>query len=231
MRILVIGGHGKVARRLTPLLTARSHDVTAVVRNPDHAADVEADGASALVADVQSLTTDELADLFAGHDAVVWSAGAGGGTPERTYAVDRDAAIRSMDAADRAGARRYVMVSYYGAGPDHGVPQNDPFFAYAEAKTAADAHLQGSTLDWTLLRPSRLTDDPGTGGVETARTGAGKGSVSRDDVALVAAEVLERPGTAGAVIEFNGGATPVADELDAVEAAGSAGSTAADGTA
>lgn len=219
MRILVIGGHGKVARRLTPLLASRSHDVTAVVRNPDHAADVEADGATPLVADVQSLSTDELAGLFDGHDAVVWSAGAGGGSPERTYAVDRDAAIRSMDAAAQAGVHRYVMVSYYGAGPDHGVPQDDPFFAYADAKTAADAHLQASDLRWTLVRPSALTDDPGTGAIETSRTGAGKGSVPRDDVALVVADVLDRPGTAGAVIEFNGGRTPVAEELDAVEAA------------
>ncbi|MGG5259846.1 SDR family oxidoreductase [Phycicoccus avicenniae] len=222
MRILLIGGHGKVARHLTPLLAQRSHEVTAVIRNPEHSADVEADGATALVADVQSLSTEELADLLDGHDAVVWSAGAGGGSPERTYAVDRDAAIRSMDAAAQAGVQRYVMVSYYGAGPNHGVPQDDPFFAYADAKTAADAHLQESALHWTLVRPSALTDDPGTGAVETSRTGAGKGSVPRADVALVVADVLERPGTAGAVIEFNGGETPVAAELDAVEAAANA---------
>ncbi|MBM6399267.1 SDR family oxidoreductase [Phycicoccus sonneratiae] len=218
MRILLIGAHGKVARRLTPLLRTRSHEVSAVVRNPDHAADVEADGATALVADVESMSTDELADLLSGHDAVVWSAGAGGGDASRTYAVDRDAAIRSMDAAEQAGVRRYLMVSYFGAGPDHGVPQDDPFFAYADAKTTADAHLEASGLEWTLLRPSRLTDDPGTGAIETSRTGAGKGSVPRDDVALVVAEALERPGAAGAVVEFNGGATPVADELDAVAA-------------
>ncbi len=217
MRILVIGGHGKVARLLNPLLASRSHDVTAVVRNPDHAADVESDGATPLVADVQSLSTDELAELFTGHDAVVWSAGAGGGSPERTYAIDRDAAIRSMDAAERADVPRYVMVSYFGAGPDHGVPQDDPFFAYADAKSAADARLEQSALEWTLVRPSRLTDDPGTGSIETPRTGAGKGSVSREDVALVVADVLDRPGTAGAVIEFNGGSTPVAEELDAVD--------------
>lgn len=217
MRILVIGGHGKVARLLNPLLASRSHDVTAVVRNPDHAADVESDGATPLVADVQSLSTDELAELFTGHDAVVWSAGAGGGSPERTYAVDRDAAIRSMDAAERADVPRYVMVSYFGAGPDHGVPQDDPFFAYADAKSAADARLEQSALEWTLVRPSRLTDDPGTGSIETPRTGAGQGSVSREDVALVVADVLDRPGTAGAVIEFNAGRTPVAEELDAVD--------------
>ncbi len=216
MRILTIGGHGKVARHLTPLLAERSHEVTAVIRNPEHTADVEADGATAKVADVQSMSTPELADLVRGFDAVVWSAGAGGGDPERTYAVDRDAAIRSMDAALEAGVERYVMVSYYGAGPDHGVPEDDGFFAYADAKTAADEHLQASGLAWTLVRPSALTDDPSTGRIETSRTGAGKGSVPRADVALVIAEVLARPGTAHAVVEFNTGDTPVADELDAV---------------
>ena len=113
------------------------------------------------------------------HDAVVWAAGAGGGNPGRTRAVDRDAAIRSMDAAATAGVRRYVMVSYFGAGPDHAVPEDNAFFAYADAKSAADAHLEGSGLDWTILRPSRLTHDAPTGRIETSRTGAEPGSVSR----------------------------------------------------
>ncbi len=216
MRVLIIGGHGKVARHLTPLLVERSHDVTAVIRDPDQSTDVEADGASALVADVASLDVDGLTELVRGHDAVVWAAGAGGGSPERTYAVDRDAATRSMDAAAAAGAERYVMVSYFGAGPDHGVPQDDSFYAYADAKSTADEHLQRSGLAWTLVRPSGLTDDPGTGAIETSRSGASAGSVARADVALVIAEALARPGTAGAVVEFNTGSTPVGEELDAV---------------
>jgi uncharacterized protein YbjT (DUF2867 family) len=216
MRVLLIGGHGKVARHVSRLLVDRSHSVTAVIRNPDHAADVTADGATSLVADVEGMDVDALAHVVQGHDVVVWSAGAGGGSPSRTYAVDRDAAIRSMDATAAAGVDRYVMVSYFGSGPDHGVPPDDPFFPYADAKTAADAHLQASTLAWTILRPSRLTDDPPTGRIETSRTGATRGSVPRADVALVVAEVVERPGLVGTVIEFNTGPTPVAQELDAV---------------
>lgn len=216
MRVLVIGGHGKVARLLSPLLADRSHAVTAVIRNADHAADVTADGATPLVADVETMDVEALTDLVRGHDAVVWAAGAGGGNPSRTYAVDRDAAIRSMDAARAAGVNRYVMVSYFGAGPDHGVPRDDPFFPYADAKTAADAHLVASDLAWTLVRPSRLTDGEDTGRIETSRTGAAPGSVPRGDVALVVAEVLGRPVLARAVVEFNAGDTPVAQELDAV---------------
>ncbi|WP_430784219.1 SDR family oxidoreductase [Actinoplanes sp. G11-F43] len=214
-RIVVIGGHGKVARLLLPLLTDAGHQVTAIIRNPDHTAAVAATGASPLVADVERLDTGALAELFTGHDTIIWSAGAGGGDPTRTFAVDRDAAIRSMDAAIQAGVPRYLMVSYFGAGPDHGVPQDNPFFAYAEAKAAADRHLAGTTLSWTVLAPSRLTDDPATGRIETAAQGATGGAVSRADVAATILAALHDPSTVGRTIEFNNGPTPVAEALRA----------------
>lgn len=131
-RILIIGGHGKIARLTGPLLAAAGHLVHGVIRNPDQADEVSAAGLTPLVADVESLDVAGLATLLADHDVVVWAAGAGGGDPERTYAVDRDAAIRSIDAAEQAGVPRYLMVSYFGAGPDHGVPEDESFFAYAE---------------------------------------------------------------------------------------------------
>lgn len=216
-RVVVIGAHGKVALLAAPLLREAGHEVTGVIRNPAHAADVEASGATPLVADVETLDTDGLRDVLAGHDVVVWSAGAGGGDPARTYAVDRDAATRAVDASGTAGVGRFVMVSYFGAGPDHGVPEDDPFFAYADAKTAADAHLAASGLDWTILRPSRLTDEPATGCIE-AGPDARPGSVPRADVARVIASVVDHPGTtAQRVLAFNGGPTPV-DEV--VAAAG-----------
>jgi len=210
-RVVVIGAHGKVALLAAPLLREAGHEVTGVIRNPAHAADVEASGATPLVADVETLDTDGLRDVLAGHDVVVWSAGAGGGNPARTYAVDRDAAVRAVDASAPAGVRRFVMVSYFGAGPGHGVPEGDPFFAYADAKTAADAHLAASGLAWTILRPSRLTDDAATGRIE-AGPDARPGSVPRADVARVVAAVVDHPDTtAQRVIAFNGGPTPVDD--------------------
>lgn len=210
--VTLIGGHGKVAQRLIPLLVEDGHDVTAWVRNPQHVQEVAESGARVMEADVEQLDTDEMAQRLRGQDAVIWSAGAGGGNPERTYAVDRDAAIRSMDAALQANVHRYVMVSYFYNRPDHGVPQDNPFFHYAEAKAAADAHLQQSQLRWTVLGPSSLTDEPGTGGIETGE-GVTASSVSRDDVARVAAYVLSHPWTAGRVIDFNSGDTPIADAL------------------
>ncbi|ETB13306.1 NAD-dependent dehydratase [Mycobacterium avium subsp. paratuberculosis 08-8281] len=207
---MIVGGHGKVALQLSAILTQRGDAVTSLFRNPDHADDVAATGAKPVVADIERLDTDALAGLLAGHDAVVFSAGAGGGNPARTYAVDRDAAIRVVDAAARSGVKRFVMVSYFGAGPDHGVPQDDPFFPYAESKAAADAHLRVSDLDWTILGPGRLTLDPPTGRIAVGR---GKGEVSRADVASVAAAALADDSTIRRTIDFNNGDVPIAVAL------------------
>ncbi|MFD4182628.1 SDR family oxidoreductase [Rhodococcus sp. NPDC058514] len=214
-RVVIIGGHGKVALHLARILSDRGDGVTALIRNPAHAADVGATGATAVLADVENLGTDPIADLIRGHDAVVWSAGAGGGDPARTYAVDRDAAIRSMDAAAQAGVDRYVMVSYLGARADHGVPPDNSFFPYAEAKAAADAHLRGTALSWTILGPSTLTLEAGTGGIEVGPS-IESGTVSREDVARVAAAVLVRPATIGRFIGFNTGDTPIDEALDSL---------------
>ena len=224
MRIAIIGGHGKVAMLLSPLLG--EHEVDAVIRNPEHASDIEQVGATPVVADVQSMSTDELAELLGGHDAVVWSAGAGGGDPERTYAVDRDAAIRTMDAAEQAGVDRYLMVSYLGARTDHGVPEDNGFFAYAEAKAAADEHLRGSGLGWTIIAPGHLSLGEPTGQIEVRGSGPGSdprpadgselAEVARADVAAVIAAVLGRDDLTGRMIEFVGGSTPIEEALEAV---------------
>ncbi|MEO7059138.1 MAG: SDR family oxidoreductase [Lapillicoccus sp.] len=210
--IAIIGGHGKVALRLARLLTGRGDSVTSWVRNPDHVAEVQATGARALLADLEAMNLDEMTGHLAGHSAVVWAAGAGGGDPQRTYAVDRDAAARSMDAADAAGVRRFIMVSYFYDRPNHGVPQGSGFYAYAEAKVAADDQLRASDLDYVILGPSRLTDNPGTGRIETGET-LTKSSVSRDDVAAVVAHILATPSVSRVTIDFNTGDTPIADAI------------------
>src|ERR1700761_6070146 len=214
-RIVIVGGHGKVALYLARILTKRSDEVTSIFRNADHTQDVSATGARPVVADIENLNTDALADLLAGHDAVVFSAGAGGGNPARTYAVDRDAAIRVIDAAGQAGVQRFVMVSYFGAGLDHGVPEDNSFFPYAEAKAAADAHLRAGDLDWTVLGPGRLTLEPGTGKIAVGSEGAAKGTVSREDVALVVAAALNDDSTIRRTIDFNNGDLPIPEALTA----------------
>lgn len=212
-RVIVFGGHGRIALLLAPLLIARGDEVTSVIRNPDHAPDVERTGASALVADVEKLDTEAIAELIRGHDAVVWSAGAGGGAAERTYAVDRDAAIRSMDAASAADVARYVMVSWLGSVADHGVPESDSFFAYADAKWAADEYLRGTTLDGTILGPGTLTFDDPTGRIEL--DAPDRGRVARADVAAVIAATLTQPTTIGRTIRFGNGTAESSEPITA----------------
>ena len=212
-RIVIIGGHGKVALLAAPLLVAAGHEVISVIRNPAQADDVAATGASPLVLSVEDATVEELTRALTGADAVVWSAGAGGkGGPQRTDAVDRAAAIRSMEAAAAAGVRRYVMVSFIGAYGD--VAADHPLRAYAVAKIAADRHLQSTDLDWTILGPGLLTQDEPTGSITVARLEPGASSAdartSRGNVARVIAAVLAEPASIGRVIPFYDGDTPIA---------------------
>lgn len=210
-RVLIIGGHGKVAMRLAPLLVERGDEVTSLIRNPDHAYEVGQTGASPQAVDIETLDEAALAEVFRGHDAIVWSAGAGGGDPQRTRAVDLDAAVRSMTAAADAGVSRYVMVSYLGSRRDHGIPEDNSFYTYAEAKSIADEHLRGTDLEWTILAPGPLTLDEPTGLIETADPGEGR--VTRADVAAVAAAALQDPSTIGRTIAFGNGSVPIAEAI------------------
>ncbi|MGV0409236.1 NAD(P)-binding oxidoreductase [Corynebacterium resistens] len=206
-KIIVIGGHGKVAQLATPLLVNEGYEVTSVIRNPHHVPDIEALGAKPELQDITELSVEQFTDVLSGHDAIIWSAGAGGGAPERTYAIDRDAAINSIAAAKKAGVNRYVMVSYFGAGPDHGVPEDHSFFAYAESKAAADAALRESGLDWTILGPSTLTDTDGRDSIDAEASEPAK--VARATVANVIAHTVFNSGTEQRTINFNEGETPI----------------------
>jgi uncharacterized protein YbjT (DUF2867 family) len=211
--IAIIGGHGKVALHLARILTDGSHAVGSLIRNPQQGADITAAGATPVIADVEKMTTEQIAKVLVGYDAVVWSAGAGGGSAERTYAVDRDAAIRSMDAARLAGVTRYVMVSYKGSRVDHGASRDDGMFAYYEAKAAADDYLRGTDLSWTILGPSALTQAAASGRIDVGAN-LPRGDVSRENVARVIAAVLAEPATIGRFIEFNDGQTPIEEAVD-----------------
>jgi len=211
--VTIIGGHGKVALLLAPLLTERGDTVTSVFRNPDHTAEVAQTGANTVVADVEKLSVEELAELLRGSDAVVWSAGAGGGNPQRTWAVDRDAAIRTIDAAEQAGVRRFVMVSFVGAGQDHGVPEDHSFYPYAQAKADADDHLRASGLDWTIVAPGALTLDEPNGSIRLVTARSEDNKTSRANVARVIVAALDEPATVRQMIEFADGDTPIAEVL------------------
>jgi uncharacterized protein YbjT (DUF2867 family) len=209
-RVAVIGAHGKVGQLLIPVLVEKGYAVSGIVRSEQQLPRVDELGGDGVLLDVGSATEDELAAAFEGHDGVIWTAGAGGGSPERTYSVDRDAAIRSMTAAATAGANRYVMISWAGSKQDHGIDEDNAFFPYADAKLAADDHLRGTGLEWTILGPGALTEEPATGEISVDPS---SGETSRGNVALVAAAVLETPETVGRFVPFANGSTAIGEAL------------------
>ena len=188
MDVVIAGGHGAIARRLTRLLVARGDRVRALIRNPDHVDDVRADGAEPVLVDLELATPDQLAIQITGADSVVFAAGAGSGSgPERKLTVDRDGAIKLLRAAKRAGAQGYVMVSSGGA---EAPPEDDEVFSvYLRAKAAADEAVMASPLDWVVIRPGTLSDENGTGKVKLSGEPPA-GSITRDDVAALAAAAL-----------------------------------------
>ena len=215
MRIVIAGGHGQIALRLERLLAARGDEVAGVIRRAEQADDLREAGAEPLVCDLESASVDEVTGLLEGADAAVFAAGAGpGSTVERKDTVDRGAAVLFADAAERAGVRRYVVVSSMGADPAH--QGDDVFDAYLRAKGEADASVRSrSGLDWTILRPGMLTNDAGTGLVRLEAS-TGRGPVPRDDVAAVLAELVDTPATAGLTLELISGSAPVSVAVKSV---------------
>lgn len=208
MRIVIAGGHGQIALRLERLLAARGYGVAGIVRDARQSEDLRAVGAEPVVLDLESASAEQVAEVLAGADAAVFAAGAGPGSgTERKDTVDRGAAVLFADAAERAGVRRYLIVSSMGA--DAQRAGDEVFDAYLRAKGAADDDVRSRAgLDWTVLRPGSLTNDAGTGLVSLG-VSTGRGPVPRDDVAAVLAELLETPSTAGLTLELVSGSVPV----------------------
>lgn len=211
MVVAIAGGHGQIALRLARLLGERGDAVRALIRNPDHAEDVRAAGGEPVLCDLEASGVDEVAAAIGqGADAVVFAAGAGPGSGEaRKETMDRDGAVKLLDAARSLGVHRYVMVSAMGSNAS---AQGDGFAAYLRAKGEADDAVRASDLDWTIVAPGLLTDEPGTGRV-TLGAKVERGAISRDDVAAVLVAVLDRPDSAGRTFQLVGGQTPIADAL------------------
>lgn len=219
MRVVIAGGHGKVAMRLGRRLAQRGDEVVGIIRNPDQRSDLSEIGVTPVVLDLEEATVEQVAEVLDGADAAVFAAGAGPGSgAARKETVDRGAAVLFADAAERAGVRRFLQVSSMGVeqvrdgGRLEGV--DEVFIAYLRAKLAAEDDLRRRDLDWTIVRPGRLTDDPGTGRVRLAPR-VDRGEVSRDDVADVFVALLDTPAVTRVVLELVEGETPIADAVAA----------------
>ena len=207
-----MGGHGKVGRRLLALLAGAGHRARGVIRDPDHAADLEQIGAEPVLCDIER---EELHDAVKGADAVVFAAGAGPGSgPERKRTVDLGGALKLIEAARAQGISRYLMISSMGAdAPEQGPERMRP---YLRAKADADAALQASGLDYTITRPGMLTDDPGVGRIDAAPKLGRRGHITRDDVAATLLVELDAPNTIGKTFEELEGDTPIEEAVRAL---------------
>jgi nucleoside-diphosphate-sugar epimerase len=214
MNVVIAGGHGRVALRLARRLREGGDRVRSLIRNPAHAGDVEAAGAQPVVCDLEHADEDAVAKAIAGADAVVFAAGAGGGSgPERKWTMDYGGAVKLIAAAKANGTDRYVMLSSRGADPD--AAGDDTFAVYLRAKGKADAELQVSGLAYTIVRPGWLTDDPGTGRISAAEH-VDDGHISRDDVAAVLAFAVHDPALTGVTFEVVQGDTPIEQAIKAL---------------
>ena len=211
MRVVIAGGHGQVALQLERVLNERGDTPVGIVRNPDHVPDLERASVEAVLLDLEDADVTAVVEVLDGADAVVFAAGGGPNSgAARKETVDRGAAVLLADAAEQAGVRRYVMVSSMGTGkadPD----SDDVFQVYLRAKKAADDDLATRDLDWTIVRPGRLTDDAGTGRVQVGTLG--RGEVPRADVAAVLAEVLHTDATVGKTFDLLAGHQTIASAL------------------
>jgi uncharacterized protein YbjT (DUF2867 family) len=208
MLIVVAGATGRTGRRLIPLLTAAGHAVRALTRSEN-----PVPGAEAHRLDLTAASAEELDRAVAGAGAVVWLAGPSGGSVESAEALDNVAATALMDACVRQKVRRFVLVT--SKGTDN--PERSPDFLrpYLEIKAKAEAHLAGTGLDWTVLRPGGLTEDEGTGLVQVGEA-LGRGKVDRADVAGVVAELVGRHDQSGRALDLLAGDATPGEALDAV---------------
>jgi len=208
VNVVILGGHGKIGLRLEKLLAERGDSPRGIIRKTEQAADLEEIGAEPIVLDIENV--DDISDALAGADAVVFAAGAGPGSgPARKRTVDYGGAVKLVDGAKTKGIRRYVQVSSIGS--NHPESWSDQMRPYQEAKAEADEYLRESGLDYTIIRPGGLTDDPGTGNVQVGDLDYGQ--VTREDVAAVIAGCLSADNTIGKEFDLLNGETPIADAL------------------
>lgn len=211
--VAVVGGHGQIARHLHPILIDAGHSPVALVRRSEQAESLAGQGVGTRMLDIERDDVDAFAAAFEGCDIVVFAAGGGpDGNVERKRTVDLEGSLKSVEAAQRAGVRRFVQISAIGVDDDLPDDVGEVWRVYVEAKRDADAALRASDLDWTILRPGRLTDDPATGMVSLGDDVA-RSEIPRADVAAVTAAVIDDDRSIGRQWNLVSGDTPVADAI------------------
>lgn len=208
MTLAIIGANGKIARHLHPILIERGHKIRGIIRKEEQTEELRKMGVVPVVCDIE--TTEDISEAVGRADAVLFAAGAGPGSgAERKWTVDRDGAVKLIRAAKKNGISRYLLISAMGLDKPRG---SEVFQIYQKAKAEADEALQKSGLEYTILKPGRLTDEPGAGRVALGED-LTRGEIPRIDVALVLAHILEAPETSGLTLDLVSGETPVEEAV------------------
>jgi nucleoside-diphosphate-sugar epimerase len=211
--VAIAGGHGQIALHLSRMLSQRGDTVRGIIRSENQADDLDDSGAIPVVLDIEETDSGALAEAIRGADAVVFAAGAGPGSgAQRKETVDYAGAVKLLEAAQRSGVSRYVIISSMGT--DDPPDGSEVYAVYLRAKARADQAVMDSALQWTVLRPGRLTDAPGSGMVRLDRH-VDRGRIPREDVAAVIVAVLDDERTAGHVFEVVSGDIPIGDAVAA----------------
>ena len=209
MTITIVGASGQIARLLHPKLIEKGHSIRGIIRNPEQAKDLIKLGVNPIIADVEQM--DDISEPIGNADAVIFAAGAGPGSgAARKWAMDRDGAIKLIEAAKKNRIKRYLMISAMGLETPRG---NEVFQAYQQAKAETDEALRNSDLDYTIVKPGRLTNDPGAGKISIGKS-LDRGEITREDVASVLAEVLEMPKAIGKEFDLLSGSQPIEKALE-----------------
>lgn len=208
MRVLVAGANGQIGQHLVRLLAENGHEVRAMIRSEDQTQLMSDLGGKPVVADLEG----DISDTAEGCDAVVFTAGGGPGSGDaKKETVDLGGAVKLLDSAQDHDARRYIMVSAMGAAdPDAGSEAMQP---YLRAKARADEALRASGLDYTIVRPGSLTNEPGTGRVDAAESLGRRGEIPREDVAHAIVAALETQNTVGKTFELLSGNDAIEEAL------------------
>lgn len=211
MRVFVVGITGAVGELLARKLAAHGDDVTGLVRRPEQRHPLQHLGIRTVIGDLATLTVDELAEAFTGRDVIVYSAGSNGGSRDVTAAIDGEGVERAAEAALLADVRRFILVSVL---PESWRERDleDEVEYYFAVKKRADVLLTRTGLDWVILRPSLLTNEPGHGIVSMGPAEL-HDQISREDVAATLTEIVHEPRIRRQILELNTGTTAIPEAV------------------